>query len=215
MKKVKFGGAAEKRTSLLGGLEKKFVDKYTPKIPKFLETYTLTLLTIPFGLLAIWFGYLAKSNLNYLWLISLMILLQYITDVFDGAVGRYRNTGLIKWGYYMDHFLDYFFLGCIIIAYALILPNLVFPLLIILAVFGAFMVNSFLIFGATNKFPPDFFRISPTEIRPIVIILNTIWIFIGNAYATHVVYTILIASLLALIFTIYNSSKNLWKIDKP
>lgn len=214
MKKEKFLGAIEKRTSVLGNLEKKFVDKYTPYVPKFLETYHLTLLTIPFSLLIILFGYFAQFDLIWLWGISLMIVLQYITDLFDGAVGRYRNTGLVRWGYYMDHFLDYIFLCSILIAYAFILPdNLKYILFFILAIFGAFMVNSYLIYGAINRFPADFFRISPTEIRLIMIIFNAVWFFVGNSYLFYSAWIIFILSLLSLIFVVYKTHKEIWAFD--
>jgi hypothetical protein len=49
--------------------------------------------------------------------------MQYVTDHYDGKIGKYRNTGLVRWGYYMDHLLDYVFLCSIIIGYAFILPE--------------------------------------------------------------------------------------------
>ena len=39
-----------------------------------------------------------------------MIVLHYFTDHFDGKLGKYRDTGLRKWGFYMDHLFDYGFL---------------------------------------------------------------------------------------------------------
>ena len=35
------------------------------------------------------------------------------TDSFDGALGRRRDTGIPKWGYYMDHLLDFVFMWCV------------------------------------------------------------------------------------------------------
>ena len=58
-----------------------------------------------------------------LWFVSLMIVLQYLTDLFDGEVGRQRNTGLIKWGFYMDHFLDYLFLSSLVFVGYMISPT--------------------------------------------------------------------------------------------
>lgn len=214
MKKKKFGGAAEKRTSLFGPLEKKFVDKFTPLVPKFLETYHLTLMTIPISLLIVLFGFLAQYSLHWLWGVSVLIVLQYITDLFDGSVGRYRNTGLVKWGYYMDHFLDYIFLCSILIAYGFILPdNLKYLLFPILAIFGAFMVNSFLIFGATNNFPPAYFKISPTEIRLGFIIVNTLWIFFGKTYLRWTLPFVLILSIIVVIVVVYREQKKIWALD--
>ena len=68
-----------------------------------------------------------------------MITLQWLTDSLDGAIGRYRNVGLIRWGYYMDHFLDYIFLCSILIGYSLILPdNFKYLLFFLLAIFGVY-----------------------------------------------------------------------------
>src|SRR3989338_1548416 len=100
--------------------ENKFRNKIVPHIPRFIETYHLTCLTFLWSGLIVLFGWLARNDINWLWFISLMIIFQYITDLFDGALGRYRDTGLIKWGYYMDHFLDYVFLCSILIAYSFI-----------------------------------------------------------------------------------------------
>ena len=81
-----------------------------PRIPDNIETYHLTLLTLLWSLINVILGCYAKDNLQVLWLVSILILFQYLTDLFDGELGRQRNTGLIKWGFYMDHFLDYIFL---------------------------------------------------------------------------------------------------------
>lgn len=200
--------------SLFGPLEKKLVDKYTPKIPKCIETYHLTLLTILWSLLIVLFGFFAKYNLNWLWLVSLMISFQYITDLFDGAVGRYRDTGLVKWGYYMDHFLDYIFLCSILVAYMFIVPDeMKYIQFFILAVFGAFMVNSYLSFASTNEFKIDYMKIGPTEVRLGFIIVNTLWIVFGQTYLRWTLPFVLIASLVCIMIVIYRTQKVIWKID--
>ncbi|MFC1752362.1 CDP-alcohol phosphatidyltransferase family protein [Thermoproteota archaeon] len=215
MKKEKFGGAAEKRTSLFGPLEKKFVDKFTPFVPKFLETYHLTYMTVLWSALIILFSFFAGSDINWLWLVSLMIFLQYISDLFDGSVGRYRNTGLIKWGFYMDHFLDYIFLSAILIGYSLILPvGFDYSILIILVIFGSFMVNSYLSFAATNKFEIDFLMIGPTEIRFIFIIINTLIILFGKTYMAVALPYVLGFSFLGLVVIVYKTQRKIWKIDE-
>lgn len=91
-----FGGAGKVGESIFSPWERRFVAKYVTKVPKFLETYHLTLLTIVWCALILVFGWMAKSDIRWLWMVSVMIVFQYITDLFDGAVGRHRNTGLIK-----------------------------------------------------------------------------------------------------------------------
>jgi len=54
-------------------------------------------MTIPLSAGIIIFGYLAKDNFSWLWLSSLMIFLQWFTDSFDGALGKFRDTGIPKW----------------------------------------------------------------------------------------------------------------------
>ena len=123
MGKEKFAGHKKKGKGICTRIETNFENKYVSKIPNFIETYHLTYMTIIWSALIVFFGFLAIKNINWLWLVSLMIVFQYLTDLFDGAVGRYRDTGLIKWGYYMDHFLDYIFLGSILITYLFLLPS--------------------------------------------------------------------------------------------
>ncbi len=171
-------------------------------------------MTIPWSFLIVVFSYLAKANTNWLWLVSLMIFFQYVTDLFDGAVGRYRNTGLIKWGYYMDHFLDYVFLCSILIGYALILPGeFDYRIFWILVLFGAFMVNSYLSFAATNRFRITYLKIGPTEVRLIFIIINTLLIMFGKTYMVRALPYVFIASALGLTYVVYRTQKEIWDID--
>ena len=100
MKNESFGGALKKGESILGPWEKRFVAKWVDRIPSFLETYHLTLLTIPWTGLVIASAWQVRNSgdIRWFWGVSLAVFLQYITDLFDGAVGRKRNTGLVKWG---------------------------------------------------------------------------------------------------------------------
>jgi phosphatidylglycerophosphate synthase len=110
---------------------KPFVARWFNCVPFWLETHPLTLLTIPWTSLVIASAWKVREsgNIRWSWGVSLAIVLQYLTDLFDGAVGHTRNTGLVKCGFYMDHFLDYVFQCGLIIGYAIIAPpqqNLVF-----------------------------------------------------------------------------------------
>ena len=171
-------------------------------------------MTILWSLIIVVSGFLAKYNINWLGLTSLMILFQYLTDLLDGEIGRQRKTGLIKWGFYMDHFLYYIFLCSILIGYSFLLSgNNIYILFFILALFGAFMVNSFLSFAATNEFKISYLGIGPTEVRLIFIIINSLIILFGKTYMAPALPLILIFSLLGLIVTVYRTQKYLWKID--
>ena len=118
-----FKGDQKHGTSVLMRWENAFRAKWVPRLPLWLETWHLTYLTLLWSGLILLSGWLAREALHWLWLTSAMVVAQYLSDLFDGAVGRHRNTGLIKWGYYMDHFLDYVFQSSIVIAYMLIAPG--------------------------------------------------------------------------------------------
>ena len=93
----KFGGAGKKGESILGPVEKRFVARWVNRIPAWLETYRLTLLTIPWtGLVLVSAWQVRESaDIRWFWGVSLAIALQYLTDLFDGAVARTRNTELV------------------------------------------------------------------------------------------------------------------------
>ncbi|MEF9427242.1 MAG: CDP-alcohol phosphatidyltransferase family protein [Candidatus Mariimomonas ferrooxydans] len=209
-----FNGDKKAGESILGRLEKKLVNTYVSRIPKGIETYHLTAMTVLWSLGMVFFGYLADKDLFWIWGMSGMLVFQYLTDLFDGAVGRHRNTGLVKWGFYMDHFLDFIFSSSIVIAYALIAsPGLEFYFLCLLVCSGAFMVNSFLSFASTNEFTIAYYGLGPTEIRLGYIILNTIIFFFGAGIFTILIPILLTGAILTLIFLVYKSQKRLWIMD--
>jgi phosphatidylglycerophosphate synthase len=115
----------------------------------------------------------------------------------------------------MDHFLDYIFLCAILIGYSLILPdNLKYLQFFVLAIFGAFMVNSYLAFAASNKFRISHMGIGPTEVRIIFILINTMIIIFGKTYIGASLPYILILSTIGLIIITYRTQKEIWQMDK-
>lgn len=211
---MRFNGDKKVGASLLANPENKLKAWLLPMVPKNCETYHLTLSSLIWSALIIVFSFFARYNIQWLWGVSLMIFLQYITDLLDGAIGRHRNTGLVKWGFYMDHLLDYLFLCSIVIGYALLLEDYYkYIQLYVLALFGAFMVNSFLSFAATNEFKISYGGIGPTEIRLIFILINTLIVAFGTTHIAPVLPYVLACSAFGLFVTVYKTSKALWKID--
>lgn len=199
---------------LLREAEDRFRNKIIPHIPRFIETYHLTYMTILWSVLIVLFGWLAKENINWMWMVSLMIFLQYITDLFDGAIGRYKNTGLIKWGYYMDHFLDYLFLASVITAYSLSFPSSFGLLFIGILVFAtAPLVSVYLASSMSAKMDISFMNLGPTEGRIFLILINTSLIIFGVNLAQKALPYIFIAEIIVLILMVYRTQKKLWKED--
>ncbi len=211
-----FAGDKKAGESMLGRWEKQFVKRWVTRIPSGIETYHLTALTLLWSLLALGFFWLAQTqnNLHWLWGVSVMIAFQYLTDLFDGAVGRHRDTGLIKWGFHMDHFLDYVFQSAIVIGYAIIAPpGLQFYFFGILLLTGGFMVNSFLWFAATNRFEISYLGVGPTEIRILNILLNASITFLGTSWWPVTVPIFFAVFLVGLTVLTFITQKRLWRID--
>lgn len=92
-----FAGDKKKGQSILGPVERRFIDWAIPKVPKPIMSHHLTALTAVWSALTILFGWLARSDLAWLHGVSLMVFLQWLTDSLDGSLGKYRKQGLVKW----------------------------------------------------------------------------------------------------------------------
>lgn len=214
MNTSRFGGDIHLGVSILTRPENWFVAKGLPLIPRWMETYHLTALTLLWSGLIVVFGFQARTDLNWLAGIALMIACQYVTDVFDGKIGKLRNTGLIKWGFYMDHLLDYLFLCAIVISYALIAPpGLERYFLALLALLGAVLAHTFLAFAATNQLRVQFFGFGPTEGRLLFILVNLAIIWTGTGYFTVVVPVAVLATAVVLLALVIRQHRQLWHLD--
>ncbi len=214
MLKEQLALATKSSTSLVSPLERRVARRVVPRIPRWLGTHHLTLLTLLWGALAVLFGYLAAGDLRWLWGTSAVILLQYATDFFDGKVGKHRGTGLVKWGFYMDHLLDYVFLCALVAGYSFILPERSqWHLMLVLAVFGGFMVNSFLSFAATGRFRISHLKLGPTEFRLALCLLNALVIFNGPKRMAKALPFVAVGGLVALCVLVYRTQRQVWSLD--
>ena len=214
MQNQQFAGASKINTSFLSPLERRFAPAVLPVIPRWLQTYHLTMLTLVWSGLILLFSFLAARDIRWLWLVSLMIFLHYVTDHLDGKVGKYRNTGLVRWGYYMDHLLDYFFLCSVIIGYAFILPqHSRYQLLFMLAIFAGYEMSTFLAFAATDRLKISYLKFGPTEFRLALIVVNGLLIQFGVRYMASGLKYVNIGGSIGLALLVYRTHKKVWRLD--
>ncbi len=211
---MSFKGDVKTGRSLLHAPEQRLKNLLLPHVPRRVETYHLTLTTLLWSVLIPWFSFLARASVHWLWAVSLMICLQYVTDLLDGAIGRQRDTGLVKWGYYMDHFLDYLFLCSMLIGYAILLPQSArAEMFFVMAMFGAFMVNSFLSFACTQEFRISYLGIGPTEVRLLFVAINSLSIFFGADFLVRAIPYVVSVSTFGLFVTVYRTQREMWRRD--
>jgi len=207
-KAQEFAGDKKELVHFLAPYEKVFIDAVLPYIPSQISTVHLTLMTILWSSSIIISGYMARTDIRWLWLFSGCIVLQYVTDMLDGALGRARNTGLIKWGFYMDHFLDYIFLSSIVIGYSFLLPPSYSLWVLFALVFSAgFMVHTLMDFAITNHFKISFNYFGVSEARQVLIIFNVILIFLGKGLLIQIFPFFVGALFIALCITVYRAQK--------
>jgi len=209
-----FAGATKTNTSFLTPLERRIAPVVLSRIPAWLETYHLTMLTLLWSLLILLFSYFAASDIRWLWPVSAMIFLQYVTDHYDGKIGKYRNTGLVRWGYYMDHLLDYFFLCSVIIGYAFILPERSrYQILFTLAIFAGYEMSTFLAFAATDRLKISYLKFGPTEFRLALIVINALLVQFGTRYMVSGLKYVNVGGAIGLALLIYRTHKVVWGLD--
>jgi phosphatidylglycerophosphate synthase len=207
-KSQSFRGDKKHLIHFLVPFEKKFLKAALPWVPGWLNTAQLTLMTVLWSVTVALSGYLAQGNIQWMWLFSAAILMQYITDMLDGEVGRSRNSGLIKWGFYMDHFLDYVFLCSIVTGYSFLLPVTYGPLTLLCLTFTAgFMVHTFMDFSITHNFKISCNEFGVSEARMLLVFFNILLIVFGPGLLVKVFPFFVGLAFVGLCALVYNSQK--------
>jgi len=213
-KGTEFAGDKKELVHFLAPYEIKFINTVLPHIPLQIGTVHLTLMTVLWSAGIIFAGWMAEADMRWLWLFSVCIILQYVSDMLDGAVGRKRNTGLIKWGFYMDHFLDYVFLSAIVIGYSFLLPTSFMVWVLLALTFSAgFMVHTLMDFAITNHFKISVSYFGVSEARLVLIVFNVTLIAVGKGLLVQILPFLVGAQFIALCTTVYRSQKVYAHID--
>jgi phosphatidylglycerophosphate synthase len=208
------GAQGERSRSLLSHLDHRFASVIVRHVPAWIGTQHLTLLTVVWSGLTLLLSYLVKTNPRCLIGLCAVICLQYVTDAIDGKIGILRNAGLVRWGHYMDHFLDYVFLTAILIGYGLMLPDdSRFLMTWAVAIGGGFMVSAFLEHAAVSKLSLSFVGIGPVEMRLVFIGINLLLLTYGRASLLTVVPTVLGIAGVILVWHVYAVQRRLWHMD--
>ena len=172
---------------------------------------------MPFAAGLVVFGWLAgEGSRHWLWLSSLLLVAQWWTDCMDGTLGRVRGEGLVKWGYYMDHFGDFLFMSAAFIGWSLLMPTPRDGFLMLMCMFAydAMMVSSWLMFGALQRLQITFLGVGPTEIRLFFVVVNIVIIFGGPEPVAQALPWALGAMAAILAWIVVQGQRALWRADK-
>src|SRR2546427_12672149 len=116
---------------------------------------------------------LTTYNPAWLWVASAMLVLNWLGDSLDGTLARVRGTQRPKYGYYLDHVVDAFSTAVIGLGIGLS-PYVDLGLALgLVVVYLALSINVYLESSVFGVFKIAYGRIGPTEVRLLLVILNT------------------------------------------
>jgi len=206
------------QTSLINALEKKALVWMAGKMPSWVNSDMLTFTGV-FGAVVILTGYaLSLINLNFLWLASLGFVINWFGDSLDGTLARVRKQQRPLYGFFIDHNID-----CI--NEALMFAGIgISPMvnmnvaLMVLAAYLTLSVSVYINSHLKNEFKLTYAKLGPTELRIIVIILNTVFLyvpflrefkidftFIGRAFSYGVIDIVALVILAGLVIVYLNT----------
>jgi phosphatidylglycerophosphate synthase len=194
---------------LLGPIERPALQYFCRIAPAWMTPDTMTLIGI-IGALMIATGYiLASKNLAFLWLASAGYLVNWYGDSMDGSLARYRKIERPKYGYYVDHIVDA--VNEFLVIMALGISSLVHFEIAALTLIGYLLlsVHTYLRTYVDDIFKISFGKLGPTEVRVIIILINTIVFFLDNPKFnvvfdwTLTLYDLLLLIVMGLLYGIF------------
>ncbi len=207
------------QTSILAGPERKALLWMAPRLPKWITPDILTFFGL-FGLIISGISYyFAQEHWVFFILASIGFVINWLGDSLDGTLARVRKKQRPKFGYYLDHLIDSF--GISIVIFGLAYSNLITrPLAwIILTLFFIACINTYLATSTVNQFKISYLKVSTTEFRVLMIIVNTVLIFFKRitffGFTTYWTDYIAVLVCLFLFIAIFRSAyKNLTKLNR-
>ena len=166
------------QTSILNGIERKVLVWLAERQPRWVVSDTLTFVGF-LGSVIIALGYIL-TNLDYrwLWLASLGFVINWYGDSLDGSVARVRKTQRPVYGFYIDHTMDVINEIFMLVGVGLSMLMRFDIAMLILVMYLALTINVDTNAHLKNEFKLTYGGFGPTEFRILVIIVNTLFIFI-------------------------------------
>lgn len=214
------------QTSIINGVEKRVLVWLAERQPRWVTSDMLTLMGVVGAFLTGLGFYLTHYDINWLWLSSAGLIINWYGDSLDGTLARVRNCQRPLYGYYIDHTVD-----CINEAFMFIGAGLS-PLVDIDLALYVFVLYLFMTINVSinahlnSEFRLTYAKLGPTEFRLIIVIANTVLILFprlvtytltlgGRAYTTLDLVAIAIIVLLAVIYlaTIIADARHYAAID--
>lgn len=165
------------QTSLLNAAEKKVLVWLAGKQPSWMTSDILTFVGF-IGAIVVAVGYALSSNPAFLWLASFGWFLNWYGDSLDGTLARVRGQQRPVYGFFIDHNVDCINEAIMFIGIGLSpLMNLNIAFLVL----TAYLIISIYVYISAHlkgEFKLTYGNMGPTEFRVVVILINTIYLYV-------------------------------------
>jgi archaetidylinositol phosphate synthase len=123
--------------------------------------------------------YLSNHNESWLWLVSFLLVVNWYGDSLDGTLARVRRIERPRYGFYLDHLMDAYStfmigMGLGVSPYMLLAVGLAIVIAYLLL-----SINVYLETHVFGEFGLGYALIGPTEVRVVLIGLNTMALWLG------------------------------------
>ena len=218
------------QTSFLNGVERKALVWLAERQPRWVTSDMLTWVGT-MGSVLICLGYiLSNLNVNWLWLSTFGLIVNWYGDSLDGTLARVRKTQRPIYGYYVDHTVDGINETLMFVGIGLSPFLNLYTALAMLIIYLQLTLNVSMNAHLKAEFKLTYAGLGPTEFRLVVILLNTCLLFIkpwqqfehtvtlfGKEFTAHALdypgLIILAILLLIYIVTITKDTRYYAKID--
>lgn len=182
-KKVRAEKDTRTNDILLGPLERPALAFFAKHMPKWVNSDMLTVLGL-FGsvLAAVAYALVGRGIVKgnpWLLVASLGFVINWFGDSLDGTLARYRNLSRPNYGYYTDHAIDGITTLLVFVGIGLSGIARFDVSLIALCGWLLLMLQVYLKTHATGVFEMTSIKIGPTEMRLVIIALNTVVYYVG------------------------------------
>ena len=169
------------RAALTADIEKRVLESLARRLPGWVHSDHLTVLGV-IAALGTGAGYaLSVLSPHWLWLASASLVVNWYGDSLDGTLARVRHAQRPRYGYYLDHAVDAFTTLVVGLGVGLSPFISLYMGLAIVIVYLLMSINVYLESKVYSEFRMDYGVVGPTEARILLIVLNTIAIWLTTS----------------------------------
>jgi archaetidylinositol phosphate synthase len=166
--------ATREPSFLLAKPEKRLLTAIARRLPRWILPDDLTALGVVAAIGVCVAYQLSNDSIDWLWVASGLLVFQWLGDSLDGTLARVRKIERPTYGYYIDHLVDAIATAAIGIGLGLSPLMLLSIGTLIVVAYLILSINVYLESYAFGRFSIGYGFVGPTEVRLILIALNSV-----------------------------------------